>query len=233
MKTNNIGNSASKANKRLRERLDSKQRLESKQKESSKFREEDGQFILMSRTSFLEWLKEETVTRSIKRIQNHHTYIPNYGHFEEQGAFKLMKGMKRSHLKRKFSDIAQNLTTFPDGRICVGRPLDTIPAGIRGANTGGICIEHVGDFDEGKDIMSEEQKKTIVWLNAVLLEHFGLPTDTDSVVYHHWWTASGRRTNGVRAAKSCPGTNFFGGNKVEDCEKNFLPKIQEVRGRLG
>ena len=63
-------------------------------------------------------------------------------------------------------------------------------------------------------------------MNALLCEKFDLPINTDSIVYHHWWTAAGKRTNGFGAAKSCPGTNFFGGNSVEACETNFIPLIK-------
>lgn len=184
-------------------------------------------FTLMNREAFEIFLEDEEVGRPIKRIQNHHTWKPRYSGFNNNH-FSLMSGMRRSHLKRGFSDIAQNLTTFPDGMICIGRPLKTIPAGIKGANSGGICIEHVGNFDLGGDTMTYEHRKTIIWINAVLCKKFGLTPDSDSIVYHHWWTAAGKRTNGIKASKSCPGTNFFGGNKVIDAETNFIPLIKEI-----
>lgn len=183
------------------------------------------QFILMDNAEFAKWLESQTIKRSIKRIQNHHTWKPRYSGFKDDNHFSLLEGMKRSHLKRDFSDIAQNITTFPDGTIAVCRPLTKIPAGIKGANTGGICIEHVGNFDIGGDEMTTMHKDIIVYLNALLCAKFNLSPDANSIVYHHWWTAAGKRTNGINVAKSCPGTNFFGGNKVEDAEKNFIPKI--------
>ncbi len=191
---------------------------------SFKYFSESGQYLLMNLNYFEQWLDELEISRPIKRIQNHHTYIPNYEHFTDDNHFKLCEGMKRSHLKRKFSDIAQNLTTFPDGKIALCRPMNTIPAGIKGANSGGICIEHIGDFDNEE--MNKNHKYVIYAMNAMLLKKFGLPVDTDSIVYHHWWTASGKRTNGLNPSKSCPGVKFFGGNKVEDCEANFLPLIK-------
>lgn len=183
------------------------------------------QFILMDKTEFAKWLQPQTIKRIVKRIQNHHTWKPNYSGFTDENHFKLLEGMKRSHLKRGFSDIAQNITTFPDGTIAVCRPLTVIPAGIKGANTGGICIEHIGNFDVGGDKMTKEHKDTILYLNALLCDKFELGPDVNSIVYHHWWTAAGKRTNGINAAKSCPGTNFFNGNSVEDAEKIFIPEI--------
>ena len=234
MTLKDAGKGAHKASPRLMAKLSAKkEELKAQERAKLRLRREEGQFILMNDNAFKDWLiNESNVTRAIKRIQNHHTWKPRYENTDNQDHFKIMAGMKRSHKKRGFSDIAQNLTTFPDGYICVGRPLNTIPAGIKGANSGGICIEHVGNFDLDGDTMTQEHKELIVWLNATLLDFFNLETNTDSIVYHHWWTASGKRTNGIKSAKSCPGTNFFGGNKVEDCENNLLPLINEIRNAV-
>jgi len=193
----------------------------------------DGQFILMNRAGFRAWLNGHEITRNIKLLQNHHTYIPNYDTFKGDNHFKLLKSMKRSHLKRKFSDIAQNITTFPDGMIAVCRPINTAPAGIKGANSKGVCMEHVGHFDIGGDEMRDVHKKTILWLNAILSKKLNLKVNTDSIVYHHWFDLkSGKRKNGEGVTKSCPGTNFFNGNKVEDAQLNFIPKIINELRRL-
>ena len=187
------------------------------------------QFILMDTKTFTEWLSAQKDTRKIKCIQNHHTWKPDYSHFNGKNHFRLLEGMKRSHLKRGFSDIAQNITTFPDGTLAICRPLTKDPAGIKGANKGGICIEHIGNFDAEGDTMTPQHKNTIVYLNALLCAKFGLNPDTDSIVYHHWWDLNtGRRTNGEGTTKSCPGTHFFGGNKVADAQKNFIPSIKEL-----
>lgn len=184
------------------------------------------QFLLFNLSEFENWIKSEKVSRSIKRIQNHHTWKPSYKDFKDDNHFTLLKGMKRSHLKRGFSDIAQNITTFPDGTLAICRPLNKVPAGIKGANRGGICIEHVGNFDEGGDRMKKKHKETIIQLNAILCNHFNLHPNSDSIVYHHWWDLNtGRRKNGKGTTKSCPGTNFFGGNMVENAEDNFIPII--------
>lgn len=188
--------------------------------------EQDRQFILMGRLEFYRWLMDQKFTRTIKLIQNHHTWIPNYSHFDGDNHFERVKAMDNYHENRRgWSDIGQNITTFPDGTICICRPINIIPAGIRGANSNGICIEHVGNFDIDGDEMTKEHKSTIEFVNAVLCLKFGLEVNDQTVVYHHWWTAKGKRTNGVNSAKSCPGTNFYGGNKVEDAKKNLYPRI--------
>jgi len=200
--------------------------MERHEPEQAIIKEQDG-FILMNRTGFDLWLESYDVVRDIELIQNHHTYIPNYSTFTGDNHFKLLSSMKRSHLKRGFSDIAQNLTTFPDGMIAICRPINTTPAGIKGANSRGICIEHVGNFDIDGDEVSEEHRKTIIWINAVLCKKLGLEINSDTIVYHHWYDLkTGKRKNGKGLTKSCPGTAFFGGNKVDDAEKNFIPLIK-------
>ena len=135
--------------------------------------------------------------------------------------------MRNSHLQRGFSDIAQNITTFPDGTLAICRPLSKMPAGIKGANRGGICIEHIGNFDLGGDQMSEAHKDTIIRLNALLCSKLKLKPDTESLVYHHWWDLkTGKRKNGEGITKTCPGTAFFKGNKMADAIANFIPEVE-------
>jgi hypothetical protein len=134
--------------------------------------------------------------------------------------------MERSHLERGFAEIAQNITSFPDGTVAICRSIDKVPAGIKGANANGICMEHLGNFDLGGDAMTAAHRESIIRLNALLCKKFNLPINTDRIVYHHWYDLnSGMRTNGTGTTKSCPGTNFFGGNSVSDCNTNFLPLV--------
>lgn len=190
---------------------------------------QDG-FQLFSLDELEGWLQQQTVNRRIRKIQNHNTGIPNQNDFTGNNHFRLMKGMRRSHLKRGFSDTAQHLTLFPDGMIGTGRPLDKTPAGIRGANTGAICIEIVGHFNTGKDVISYRQEQAILRLNAILAIYFDIEAvNVDTFPYHHWYDRdTGKRTWGESGkVKSCPGTNFFGGNKRTDAENNFYPLIRQ------
>lgn len=188
---------------------------------------EQDSFILFDKEDFTNWLKTQNIVREIKRIQNHHTWKPDYSNFKGDDHFKLLSSMKNYHVNtNSWSDIAQNLTTFPDGTIAVCRPLYATPVGIKGANTRGICIEHIGNFDIGKDVITDAHKNTIIYLNAVLCEKFNLEPDTNTIVYHHWYDLNtGERKNGEGKTKTCPGENFFGGNKVEDAKKYFIPLI--------
>ncbi|MCX7903288.1 MAG: amidase [Caloramator sp.] len=189
--------------------------------------QQQGKFILMNREEFKEYILKLKVNRIIKLIQNHHTYIPSYKEFKNNH-FRLLEGMERSHLSRGFNEIAQNITIFPDGLIAICRPIETAPAGIKGANEYGICIENVGNFDIGGDKMTEGQKKSIIFVNAMLCKKFKLTPSTNTIVYHHWYDLNtGKRLNGKGITKSCPGTNFFGGNTVDAANKYFITLIQK------
>jgi hypothetical protein len=196
-----------------------------------------GKFQLFTLYEFADWLMGLEVHRKIKIIQNHHTYLPDYKSFRKHpDHFTWMDSMEASHKERGFDQIAQQLTTFPDGLICVGRPFDVVPAGIKGANLNGICIENLGNFDKGGDEMTDEHRNTIVSINAMLCKRFELHPDIHSIVYHHWYdlnTGSRVVANTPASTKSCPGTNFFGGNTEDDCLKNFLPLVNKLIGING
>jgi LysM repeat protein len=196
-----------------------------------------GQYILMTREEFKAWLFNMEFNRKINKIQHHHTWAPSYKHFKGSNHFQLLKGMETFHKqKRKWKTIAQNITTFPDGKIAVSRPFNMEPEGSIGAkaNTGAIMVENVGNFDKGHDVMTAQQKETIIYLTALLSIKFGLTPSIDTITYHHWWDMkTGERVldKGYRV-KTCPGTAFFGGNTTISAKRNFYPlvtkKIEEI-----
>ena len=188
-----------------------------------------GKFILFSMEEFADYLNDNEFSRKIKLIQNHHTYMPAYPQFKNNNHFKLLQAMENYHVNTNgWSEIGQNLTTFPDGTIALCRSIDKIPAGIKGANTNGICVEHVGNFDSGCDAMTPLHKACIIKTNKLLCAKFNLTPSTESIVYHHWYDmVTGKRTTGSGSTKSCPGTNFFGGNTLAQCEQNFRPLIKQ------
>ncbi len=191
-------------------------------------------FILMDADEFAAYLRSVQVPRAIARLQNHHTYIPGYAHFNGSNHFSLLRSMRRNHMEQRgWSNIGQSLTTFPDGTIAVCRPLRDTPAAIKGANTGAIAMEHLGWFDAGKDPMTDAHKAIIVRANALLCHRFGLIPSTDTIVYHHWYDLlTGKRTDGSGTTKSCPGTAFFGGNSVSAAQTGFIPLVQAELTRL-
>lgn len=185
-------------------------------------------FTKFSISEFEKWIAATKVARTVVYLQQHHTYSPNYALFKGNNHFELQKAMKTYHMNSNgWADIGQHFTTFPDGTIVTGRSLEKIPACIYGNNSYAICIENLGNFDKNADSMTMEQVDTIIRMTAAICKKFNIPVNTDKIVYHHWFNLSTvERNNGNKNNKSCPGTNFFGGNKVADCQANFLPKVK-------
>lgn len=188
--------------------------------------EQNGQFILFdTKEEFKEWLFSSEINRDIWVIQQHHTYIPSYDTFNGNNYFSLMKSMKEYHtIEAGMSDIAQNFTIFPDGKIMLCRNLEKMPAGIKGQNSGAICIENIGNFDV--EIMAEEQKESILYFTALLSMKFNIAIDCNHVIYHHWFNLETGERSSVNT-KTCPGIKFFGGNTVESAQNNFYPLINQ------
>lgn len=187
-------------------------------------------FIKMTPKEFEDYISNLRIARTILFIQQHHTYIPSYIHFKENNHFELQKSMKNTHINQNgWADIGQHLTVFPDGYILTGRSFEKSPACITGNNANSICIENIGNFDKGADEMNKEQEDAIISATASLCKKFSFEPDTNKIVYHHWFNLStGVRNNGSGNNKSCPGTNFFGGNKVKDCQENFIPLLKNA-----
>ena len=187
-------------------------------------------FLKMTIAEFITWIQSQRIARTIITIQQHHTWSPDYSHFNGRNRFERQLAMKNHHVRNNgWSDIGQHFTSFPDGTIVTGRSLESTPACIFGANRDSICIEHLGNFDKDGDTMTNEHRQAIVQMTAALCDKFRLPVNTFSIIYHHWFElSSGKRNNGTGGNKSCPGTGFFGGNKVNDCIANFLPLVAQA-----
>jgi SH3-like domain-containing protein len=185
-------------------------------------------FTKMTIAEFEQWIKNLKIGRTILKVQEHHTFSPSYIHFKGSNHFELQQGMKNHHVNHNgWDDIGQHFTIFPDGTILTGRSMEKSPACITGQNANAICIENLGNFDTDGDTMTDLQKEAIVQVTALLCKRFGLAVNSNSIVYHHWFDLkTGARNNGTKNNKSCPGTNFFGGNKVQDCETHFLPLVR-------
>ena len=200
-------------------------------------------FTLFEKTSEIgPWLKKQSVSRTITRLQVHHMDLPNYSTWEKTDKkvfdnpyFGRTQSLN-DYGKRtwNYSDghgkyIAQHFNVFPDGKITTGRHLNSKPIGIRGWNDGAICIEIYGDFDKGKDVMTKVQKKAVIALYGELCKRFDIPVNTAHIRPHCWFTAGGTflgKYDSSRSAKTCPGTNFMG----HGCSPSGFAKfINEVK----
>lgn len=185
-------------------------------------------------SEFEKYVDDLRVSRNISLIQVHHTYSPSYKQFTGNNHITLQSNMRSYHIKTNgWSDIAQHFTIFPDGVIVTGRSMEMIPAGIKGANSGAICIECLGNFDRGGDTMKVSQKNAIAAVIRILADKFGIAPET-GIVYHSWWTSDGKKIgdyNAAKSSKTCPGTNFFGGSSRSAFEKNLLPLITQYNSK--
>lgn len=203
-----------------------------------------GNFLLLEPSEFKGWLDDQKITRSITKLQVHHTASPNYSTRQmvngvaQQDVWKCLEGMRTHHLSLGWSGTGQNITVLEDGRIAISldRDLNKTPAGIKGANTGALCVEIVGNFDAGGDTMTEAQKQAVLHLYACLALKLGLTVDSTHIVYHAWYTESGAWLGNYKkgeSSKTCPGTNFFGaGNTMEAAGKNFYPALKAEIERI-
>ena len=185
---------------------------------------------------FKNWLKNKSVSRTVNKLQIHHTGSPSYSNFfksngTHEDELTRQKNMKSFHVNsRGMSDIAQHFTIFPNGKIVTGRSLNSNPAGITGWNTGAICVEIYGNFDKGQDTMKDAQKKAVIMLYGELCKKFKLTPSTNTIRCHAWFTSGGTYLGDyypAKSRKSCPGTAFMGfGNSKSAIANNFIPLVK-------
>ena len=181
---------------------------------------------------FKSWLNKQNVTRKVTRLQVHHMWMPDYSCWPKDNPLRRQKNTKDYHINHnKWGNIAQHFSIFPDGHIVTGRSLNSTPIGITGWNTNAICIEIYGNFDKGKDNMTEAQKKAVIGLYGELCKKFKLTPSTYTIRPHCWFTAGGTYIGDYsisRSAKTCPGTNFMGiGNTKKSFVNEFYPMIKK------
>lgn len=179
---------------------------------------------------FEEWLNKQKVSRTVNKLQVHHMYEPSYDNWGSDNALRRQNNIRSYHKNTNgWADIAQNFSIFPDGHIVTGRSLNSTPVGIKGWNTGSICIEIYGDFDKGRDIMNSVQKEAIIACYALLAKKFNIPINSNGIRPHCWFTAGGTYLgdyNKSKSAKSCPGTNFMGYGNTKSAFERFYNDVK-------
>ena len=208
---------------------------------------QNGFTLLETEKEFKEWLDKQYPTRKITRLQVHHMGLPDYSTWNNTD--KRVYGDNRelgrtlaldAYGKQTWNSpdgyghyIAQHFSIFPNGKITTGRNLNSTPIGIAGWNTNAICVEIYGNFDKGGDTMTEEQRKAVIFVFALLAEKFGIPKTSTYIRPHAWFTSSGTYLGDYIAGKSrktCPGTNFMGfGNTKQAFENNFYPLLKAYK----
>lgn len=211
---------------------------------------QNGFTLLENQKDVKNWLAKQKVSRRITKLQVHHMDLPNYSTWEKTdkklfsephfGRTQSLDSYGKSKWGSGASDghghhIAQHFNVFPDGKITTGRNLNSTPIGIRGWNTGAICIEIYGCFDKGYDKMSSAQKEAVIYLYGELCKRFDIPVNTTHIRPHCWFTAGGTylgKYNSNRSAKTCPGTNFWGYGCSPEGFAHFIKDVRNyVNGK--
>lgn len=208
---------------------------------------QNGFTLLENEKEFKEWLDKQHPTRKITRLQVHHMGLPDYSTWSgtDQRVYGNNKELGRTQSLDAYgkqtwhsSDghghyIAQHFNIFPNGKVTTGRNLNSTPIGIAGWNTNAVCVEIYGNFDKGYDIMTEEQKKAVIFVYALLAEKFNIPKSSSYIRPHSWFTSGGTCLwdyYPTKSRKSCPGTNFMGfGNTKKAFENNFYPLLKAYK----
>lgn len=129
---------------------------------------------------------------SHKELHMHHTWKPSHKDFNGKNYQERQDAMRRFHVNTcKFNDIAQHVTLFPDGKFLTGRNFSKTPASITGYNTGGFCVEMLGNFDKGNDKFQGVQKAAML----KLAKYFN--SKKRYIRFHN-----------ENSNKSCPGTSI-------------------------
>jgi len=164
---------------------------------------------LFNTKELIKYIREYEFGRKITQFHIHHTWKPNYSHFNGKNHESLQRGMRNYHVNTMgWADIAQHFTLFPDGTWALGRPLSKKPVSISGWNTGAVMVEMVGDFDKGRDQMTVGQKNAILEITKFMKDELGL-----RIVFHR---------DSPRTSKTCPGSGI---DKVA-----FMLEVEEFRG---
>ena len=211
---------------------------------------QNGFTLLENQKDVRNWLAKQRVSRKITKLQVHHMDLPNYSTWEKTdkklfsephfGRTQSLDSYGKSKWGSGANDghghhIAQHFNVFPDGKITTGRNLNSTPIGIRGWNTGAICIEIYGCFDTGQDKMSSAQKEAVIYLYGELCKRFDIPVNTTHIRPHCWFTAGGTylgKYNPDRSAKTCPGTNFWGYSCSPEGFAHFIKDVKNyVNGK--
>ena len=127
---------------------------------------------------FKNWLAGQKVTRTVTRLQVHHTGMPDYSCFYKSNGKTEDLLIRQNNIKsfhkntNGWSDIAQHFLVGPNGHIVTGRNLNSTPIGISGWNSKAICVEIYGNFDKGHDIMKQAQKDAVIMLYGELCKKF-------------------------------------------------------------
>ncbi|PSL41279.1 S-layer family protein [Salsuginibacillus halophilus] len=162
-------------------------------------------FTRFDAPAFAKWLRGAGIQRTVNHIQIHHTWRPRKTDYTGEAT---IRGMRDYHVNTNgWQDIAQHLSIAPDGGIWDGRSFELNPAGISNHNAGGVCIEIIGDFDDGEEVLEGAQLAAVTAAVRSLMDVFSL--NESAIVFHN-----------EHSGKTCPGSGIT--------KPWFLQQLKEV-----
>lgn len=176
-------------------------------------------FSRLTRDEFADLLGRFPFSRRITAVHLHHTWRPRQVDFV---GLATIEGMWRFHTETMgWSDIAQHLTIDPEGGIWTGRSFNRPPVSAKGFNGvsthGPFMIEVIGDFDEGRESLSDAQKKTVLEVLARLHVRHGLHPET--LCFHN-----------QMSGKTCPGSSVSRDVLVQELASEIQALEAQPRG---
>lgn len=155
------------------------------------------------------------VTRKVKLVVVHHTYIPNHKQWQgDKSANGVLNFWKKRQREEGWSaPPGGHFLVAPKGELYLPFDLSKIinANSDRKANRDGVAIETVGNFDAGHDKLEGTQRHSLYGLIGLLLAKFNLlPKD---IYFHRSFPA---------AHKSCPGTSLNLDIMRKDIESSLI-----------
>lgn len=181
--------------------------------------------LLDSAEAFIAWLKGKQTAKIIS-VHVHHTYKPDHSNFTGSNHVQLSNGMRKYHLSKGWSDIAQHITIYPDGRIVTGRNINMPPASATGYNDSDSDHQHpfmfelLGNFDYGHDPFEGKQKETALKITRYFFDQGA------EIVFHRQCLIHGKQP------KSCPGTGIEYTQFVSEV-KSINSRNKNIQRKIG
>lgn len=170
------------------------------------------EFRIVSTEELFNIIKKELTTHK-KYLDVHHTWKPSHKSFKGSNYQSVMYGMWNYHVNTKgWSDIAQHLTLFPDGKWGIGRDFNRNPVSIKEMNQYNFMIEMIGNFDKegtgsynslGYDKFEGKQKEEMLKFCNWFLKEYNV-----DIRFHNEYSS-----------KTCPGNTI---NKEQ-----FVKEVKE------
>jgi hypothetical protein len=191
-------------------------------------------YQVMTLVEFKALVTNSRFSRTVRTIINEHSAPFTYAHFDPKFKKQLLLDMDMRDRQFGYSSICYHVVVFPDGDIGYCRPIDDIPGGFVKDNSRDIIVCAIGDFNDDGDVMTADQQKAVVDVNAILCRKFSLKPSAQTITLACWYNlVTGELDGGGDPMhhKSSPGKFFFLGSSIDEAELEFI-RLVKVRYKI-